>query len=417
MFWQKKKPRKTKLGNTKLVSISKVFIGTSLVCLLSLSTSWFVPGNISGVAPSVALADSDDEEQKEALEQVRRNIGKIQAEIRETQLLHDSVQREILKLEIELARIQKDLKKVKRKIRSEQSKLSKLYRKRKALKKDLKAQHKLLAGQVRSAYMMGRQEYLKIVLNLEDSSSVGRTMTYYNYFNHARLERIEKSRNTLVSLETVEAKIKKQTARLKQTREQHTQKKNELKEISRSRAIVVAKLHAQLTDKEQDLSQLLEDERRLQKLIRDLDQAIPDILTDPGKRTAFAKLKGKLNWPTKGKLQPLYGKRRNASRVKWNGVMISARTGNDVKAVSHGRVAFAEFLRGYGLLLIIDHGDGYMSLYGHNQTIYKDIGEWVEAGEVISGVGTSGGQKQAGLYFEIRHNGKPTNPARWCRSG
>ena len=403
----------TESQNTKLALISKTLASASLVCLLSLPMFWFVPGNTLGIA----FADNDDEEQKEALDQVRRDIGKMQSEIRETQLLHDTVQKEILKLEIELARILKDLKTVKRKIRGEQSKLSKLYQKRKALKKDLKTQHKLLAGQVKSAYMMGRQEYIKIVLNLEDSSSVGRTMTYYDYFNRARLARIEKSRNTLVSLETVEAKIIKQTARLKQIREQQTKKKNKLKQVSRSRGIVVARLHSQLVDKEQDLSQLLADERQLQKLIQDLDRTIPDILTDPGKRTPFAKLKGKLNWPTKGKLKPLYGKRRNASRVKWNGVMITARTGSDVKAVSHGRVAFADFLRGYGLLLIIDHGDGYMSLYGHNQTIYKDIGEWVEAGEVISSVGTSGGQKHAGLYFEIRHNGEPTNPVRWCRSG
>ena len=365
----------------------------------------------------MAFADSDDEEHKEALAKVRRDIGKMQTEIRKTQLLHDSVQKEVLKLEIEVARIKKDLVSVTRKIRREQSKLSKLYRKRKTLKKDLKAQHKLLAGQVKSAYMMGRQEYIKIILNLEDSSSVGRTMTYYDYFNRARLSRIESSRKTLVSLQAVEQKIKKQTARLKQTRDQQTLKQTELKAVSRSRAIVVAKLHSELVNKEQNLSLLLEDEQRLQRLIKDLDRVIPDILTAPGKRKSFAKLKGKLKWPTKGELKALYGKRRNASRVKWNGVMIMAGTGRDVKAVSHGRVAFADFLRGYGLLLIIDHGDGYMSLYGHNQTIYKDIGEWVEAGETISSVGTSGGQKHSGLYFEIRHNGKPRNPVGWCRKG
>ena len=405
------------IGNTPQLGLKmtlrKALASVSLVCLLSFPTPWLLPGSPSGFA----LADSDDEEQQAALEKVRRDIGKMQKEIRKTQLLHDSVQKEVLKLEIELARIQKDLKVVKRKIRSEQSKLSKLYRKRKSLKKDLKAQHKLLAGQVRSAYMMGRQEYIKIILNLEDSSSVGRTMTYYDYFNRARINRIEHSRNTLVSLQSVEANIKKQTAKLKQTREQYSKKQKELKAVSKSRTVVVARLHSELVDKEKNLSQLQEDERHLQKLITDLDQAISDILTDPGKRSPFAKLKGKLRWPTKGKLNALYGKRRNSSKVKWTGVMIRAKSGSDVKAVSHGRVAFADFLRGYGLLLIIDHGDGYMSLYGHNQTIYKEIGEWVEAGELISSVGTSGGQKHAGLYFEIRHNGKPTNPVRWCRRG
>lgn len=399
------------------LAISKLFASTSLGCILSFSFVWFVMAIMLVIIPATAMAGSDEVEHKQALEKVRRDIGKMQSEIRKTQLLHDSVQKEILKLEIELTRINKDLISVKRQIRHEQSKLSKLYQKRKALKQDLKAQHKLLAGQVRSAYMMGRQEYLRIILNLEDSSSVGRTMNYYSYFNQARLNRIEQSRKTLVSLRAVEEKIKTQTARLKQTREQQTQKQNELKEVSRSRAVVVAKLHSELVNKEQNLSQLLEDEQRLQRLIKDLDRAIPDILTDPGKRAQFAKLKGKLIWPTKGELKKLYGQRRNGSRVKWNGVMIMAGTGRDVKAVSHGRVAFADFLRGYGLLLIIDHGDGYMSLYGHNQTIYKEIGEWVEAGETIASVGTSGGQKHSGLYFEIRHNGKPANPVSWCRKG
>ncbi len=368
---------------------------------------------ISILSPVLLIADDDEA----ALKQVRRDIGKLQTDIRETQMLHDSVQKEVLKLEIELASLQKELKIVKSKIRRQKHKLNKLYKKRKNLKKDLKTQHKLLASQVKSAYMMGRQEYVKIILNLEDTSSIGRTMTYYNYFNQARLNRIKESRDTLISLEAVEKKINTQTALLKKTKQQRTTKRKALKSVTQSRAIVVAQLHKQLRTKEQDLSILLEDERRLQKLISDLDEVMPAILTDPGNRTPFAKLKGKLKWPTTGKLKNIYGKKRKAGRVKWNGVMIMAKTGQDVKAVSHGRVAFAEFLRGYGLLLILDHGDGYMSLYGHNQTIYKEIGEWVETGETIASIGTSGGQKHSGLYFEIRYNGKPSNPVRWCRSG
>jgi len=364
-------------------------------------------------SPILLFADDDEA----ALNKVRRDIGKMQSEIRETQMLHDTVQKEVLTLEIELASLQKALKKVKSKIRRQNYKLNKLYQKRKDLKKDLKTQHKLLASQIKSAYMMGHQEYIKIILNLEDTSSIGRTMTYYNYFNQARLNRIQKSRTTLASLAEVEKKIKAQTAVLKKAKQQQTTQRKELKSVTQSRAIVVAQLHKQLRNKEQDLSVLLEDERRLQKLINDLDEVMPAVLTDPGNRTPFAKLKGKLNWPTRGKLKDIYGKKRRTGRVKWNGVMIMAQSGQDVKAVSHGRVAFAEFLRGYGLLLILDHGDGYMSLYGHNQTIYKEIGEWVDTGETIASIGSSGGQKHSGLYFEIRYNGKPSNPVRWCRSG
>ncbi len=386
--------------STPLIQQWRTLFLTSLFCCLL-------------IFPIVINADDNEA----TLNKVRRDIGKMQKEIRETQLLHDSVQKEVLTLEIKLAGLQKELRRVRSKISRQKYKLNKLQQKRKKLKKDLKTQHKLLASQVKSAYMMGQQEYLKIILNLEDTSSIGRTMTYYNYFNQARLNRIEKTRKTLATLEAVEQKINTQTALLKKTRQQQTTKRKDLKKVTQSRAIVVAELHKQLRNQEQDLSILLEDERRLQKLISDLDEVIPAILTDPGNRTPFAKLKGKLSWPTKGKLKNIYGKKRKAGRVKWNGVMIMAQAGQDVKAVSHGRVAFAEFLRGYGLLLILDHGDGYMSLYGHNQTIYKEIGEWVETGETIASIGTSGGQKHSGLYFEIRYNGKPSNPVRWCRSG
>ena len=389
------------LLDMSLADFNTRFLSGALACCLSFSISF-------------SLFADDDEETRDALDKVRRDIGKLQKTIRETQNLHDSVQKEVLSLERDLAKLKKELNRVDRKLRRQKSKLSKLYRQRKSLRADLKIQHKHLAGQIRSSYMLGRQEYIKILLNLEESSTVGRTMVYYDYFNRARVNRIKKSSNTLASLDDVEKKIQAQAIVLKQIRQERLAKQNELKKVTQSRAIVVAKLHKELVSKEKDLSSLLENERRLERLITDLDRAIPDILTDPGKRTPFARLKGKLRWPTKGRLKAVYGKRKQG-RLKWNGVMIMAREGRDIKAVSHGRVAYADFLRGYGLLLIIDHGDGYMSLYGHNQTIYKDIGEWVETGETIASVGTSGGQKHSGLYFEIRHNGKPTDPVRWCR--
>ena len=130
---------------------------------------------------------------------------------------------------------------------------------------------------------------------------------------------------------------------------------------------------------------------------------------------AFGKLKGKLHWPTQGRVQDNFGKNRASGRKLTNGVLIQADEGREVRSVAQGRVAYADWLRGYGMLLILDHGDGYMSLYGHNQAIYKELGEWVQAGEVIATVGKSGGENQSSLYFEIRHNGKPDNPLRWCR--
>jgi len=189
-----------------------------------------------------------------------------------------------------------------------------------------------------------------------------------------------------------------------------------LEKTSRARALVVSRLNQEIHSKGEALVRLLEDERRLQQVVETIHEAMPEVLTDRGQRPVFGKLKGRLQWPTKGKVRALFGKPRQAGRVRWNGVLIQAREGKEVHSVSHGRVAYADWLRGYGLLLIVDHGDGYMSLYGHNQSLFKETGDWVEAGEVIGSVGKSGGFQQAELYFEIRHNGKPSNPVKWCKT-
>lgn len=361
------------------------------------------------------LLHAEDAGNEKALAQVRSRIDKLRKDIEKTQTLHDSVRTELRDIEREISKLLRGLKQLNQKLALQQRKLDALQQQRKTLKADLDTQHHLLARQVEAAFMIGRQEYVKLILNQEDPAAVGRTMIYYDYFNRARVKRIDATKVTLKKLQSVEQEITTQTQALNEIKQQQLNKKAALQESSRSRAVVVASLHKELVSKEQQLNRLVEDERRLQNLVSQLDKAIPDILTAPGLHTPFSRLRGKLIWPTRGKMLVAYGTRREGGRLRWNGVLIRANEGREVHAVSHGRVAYADWLRGYGLLMIIDHGDGYMSLYGHNQALYKETGEWVEAGEVIASVGRSGGQDQAGLYFEIRHNGKPIDPAKWCR--
>ena len=365
--------------------------------------------------PVGLCASADAAGSEKALSQVRSRIDNLRKEIEKTQTLHDSVRTELRDIERQISKLLRVLKQLDQKLAKQQRKLNTLHQQRKALKAELATQHHLLARQVQAAFMIGRQEYVKLLLNQEDPAAVGRSMTYYDYLNRARLKRIEATKVTLTKLQSVEQDITTQTQALNATKQEQLGKKEALQKSSSERAVVVASLNKELVSKEQELNRLVEDERRLQNLVSRLDKAIPDILTAPGTHKPFAKLRGKLIWPTKGKLQVSFGTRREGGRLKWNGVLIRADEGREVHAVSHGRVAYADWLRGYGLLLIIDHGNGYMSLYGRNQAIYKETGEWVEAGEVIASVGKSGGQAQAGLYFEIRHNGIPTDPARWCR--
>lgn len=360
----------------------------------------------------LAVADSGNEK---ALSQVRNQIEKLRKEIEKTQTLHDSVRTELRDIERDISKLFGVLKQLNQKLAQQQRKLDELQQQRKTLRADLATQYHLLARQVQAAYMIGRQEYVKLLLNQEDPAAIGRSMTYYDYFNRARVQRIDTTQATLQKLQAVESEIAAQTRSLNEIKGQQLAKKDELEASSRSRAQVVARLQQELVSKEQELHRLVEDERRLQDLVSRLDRAIPDILTAPGSHKAFSRLRGQLAWPTQGRLQVSFGTRREGGRLRWNGVLIQAAEGREVHAVSHGRVAYADWLRGYGLLLIIDHGDGYMSLYGHNQAIYKETGEWVEAGETIASVGRSGGQSESSLYFEIRHNGKPTDPAKWCR--
>lgn len=351
-----------------------------------------------------------------ALSAVRQRIEALRKDIEKTQTLHDSVRTELRNIERQIGKLYGVLRQIDKKLGIQQHKLDQLHQQRRSLKADLATQHHLLARQIEAAFMIGRQEYMKMLLNQQDPAAVGRTLIYYDYFNRARAKRIAATKATLKKLQVVEQDISDQTRKLNTLKQQQLDKQADLKKRSKARAQVVAKLHNQLVSKEHKLKNLIADEQRLQNLVSRLNQAIPDdILTAPGSHKPFPRLRGQLIWPTRGKLQARFGTRRPDSRLRWHGVLIRAKEGQNVRAISHGRVAYADWLRGYGLLMIIDHGDGYMSLYAHNRALYKETGEWVEAGEVIASVGKSGGENHAGLYFEIRHNGIPVNPARWCR--
>ena len=195
------------------------------------------------------------------------------------------------------------------------------------------------------------------------------------------------------------------------------QQKKQLGKDRGKRKSIIGSLDKQLKKQGGSLSRLQDEATQLQNLINSIQEIFVDAPENEISRQAFAKLKGKLAWPVEGKVRRLFGRTKPLSDLRWQGVMIEAPNGRHVMAVSHGRVAFADWLRGLGNLIIIDHGNSYLSLYGHNESLFKSAGEWVEAGEVISSIGNSGGQKKTGLYFEIRRKGKPQNPTGWCKAG
>lgn len=371
-------------------------------------------GSLGGVpAPLSAAASSADREA--ALAQLRTKIEMLRKDIAATQTLHDNVRSELATLERQIGDVHNQLRKLKREQSRQEQKLTQLGHEQQQLQRDVAAQQDLLGRQMQAAYMMGQQETLKIWLNAQDPALMGRTGRYYDYLHRARAQRIGQTRQTIERLRQLSESIAQERTALAELQHAQQTKKQELLTRSQDRSNVVRRLRAELQSKEQQLQSTLEDERRLQQLVTSLRNLVPDVLAIPGQRQAFDKLKGKLRWPAAGKVQDSFGKRRESGSTRTNGVVILADEGREVRAVSHGRVAYADWLRGYGLLVILDHGEGFMSLYGHTQAIYKEPGEWVEAGELIASVGNSGGVNQPGLYFEIRQNGKPANPGQWCR--
>lgn len=352
---------------------------------------------------------------KEAeLTQLRARIDALRSDLHKVRNRYDGMRNALRDLEQRIAAFRKSIATLDSQLVTQEGKLRTLERKQRRLDSALSEQRAHLARQVRAAYAVGRQEYVKILLNQEDPAAVGRVVTYYDYLNRARIERIATINATLDELHAVKAEVAAEREQLQQLRDKAAAEKRELETSRGERSALLVRLKSEISSKDQQLSRLMTDERELQKLIGALSRALEDIPPDiEGK--PFAALKGKLGWPAKGRFLAQYGTRRNVGSLTWQGVLIGAPEGHQVKAIANGRVAFAEWLRGYGMLLIIDHGDGYMSLYGYNQTLYKSVGDWVKAGESVAAVGNSGGQEQSGLYFEVRHNGKPTNPSQWCR--
>ncbi len=177
---------------------------------------------------------------------------------------------------------------------------------------------------------------------------------------------------------------------------------------------LLTRLEQEINNQEKNLSELEGSRNRIENLLMSLGELLADIPQSPSDSRPFKQQKGKLPWPASGPFLATYGEPRKQGGLKWNGVLISTAHGTPVRAVSHGRIAFADWLQGYGFITIIDHGEGYMSLYGHNETLIKQAGDWVNSGEVIATSGDSGGQPMPGVYFEIRSRGKPVNPGGWC---
>ncbi len=358
-------------------------------------------------------AQSDEEKTREQLEQLEREIQRINSDIASASTRRDKLQKQLREAEVKLGRLQRDIRGTRGEIEAGERELAALEAERDKLETARDEQQARIALELKTAWQMGSQGQLKVLLSQENPDTIARMMAYYRYFFEARHALLEEFRATLASLQEVEQNIDATLATLEERAQELETQVARLDSAQTERAKAVSQLNASIASASSTLEKKEADRKELEALLSAIEEAV-DKLELPSNYQAFQDAKGSMPWPVSGRASNRFGSTRNEGKMRWQGVTIPAKEGTTVNAIHHGRVVYADWLRGSGLLLIIDHGDGYMSLYAHNQSLLRDVGEWVSAGTPISTVGSTGGRETSALYFEIRRDGKPVNPATWC---
>ena len=441
----------------------RAFIALALICLLN-----------------PAFADDERAQTQKQIDAARQDVVELQKALGKLQEEKTGVQKDLRGTETEMGKLEKQVEVLQKELKKTEVELQRLDQEKKKLQAQRVEQQRLIAIQARAAYQSGRQEYLKLLLNQQHPEKFARTLPYYDYMSQARLAQLHTFNETLRQLAAVGKDIDLQQAQLLVQKSTLDDQREELDKVRQERQKVLAKLNQDYKARDQKLQSRQQDQADLAKVLKTIEetlarqareaeearqkaliaareaeekrqreaQAQAQALAErnktrddskeepeeaprrpvksPGAMVSsagvsyggpFAEAKGKLPWPVDGRLLARFGEARgDDARSTWDGVMINAAAGSQVHAVHGGRVVFADWLRGSGLLVILDHGNGYLSLYGHNQSLLKQAGDVVKAGEAISTVGNSGGQEATALYFAIRQQGRPSDPAQWCRT-
>ena len=368
---------------------------------------------------SALQADENDKSVRDyqaTLDKLYESIDKVQKHLKSTRSKRSSVVAELQKLESSISSNALKLKKTTAEISKLDSRIDKLRKQLRQLSIRVAQQRELLGEQLRAAYMSGSQQQLKILLNQQDPERLGRMQVYFDYLNRSRQQQISDYNTSIEAKRQTEGDLKSALTKQKGRLDEQQRQKKQLARQRSQRNQLLARLEREIEDQEVTLSDLRTSRDRIENLLESLGELLADIPPGPDGRESFATRVGDLPWPISGDFVARFGSSRKQGDLKWNGVLIAEHYGTPVRAVSHGRVVFSDWLQGFGFITILDHGNGYMTLYGHNESLFKQAGDWVEAGEVIATVGDSGGHPSPALYFEIRERGKPVDPARWCNS-
>lgn len=367
-------------------------------------------GGLGGLLGGTVLAASPAVTEAE-LKQVRTRIESIRKAIHDDAERRDALATQLKGAELEIQSAREQLSAIRSQRQASEERLKALRAERAAAQARVDAQRAALGGELRAAYMNGREEQIKVWLNQSEPSLLGRMMAYYGYFGRARAEQITAISEHLAHLDLLAENIAAETEKLKALETENARQVSSLAGARERRALTLAKVQDQLKSRSDELAKLERDARALEKLVEDLRRAIedfPELADQP-----FQKVKGKLPWPVKGPLLAKFGQIRAGGPLKWQGLLISSARGTQVRAPFHGRVVYADWLPGLGLLIVLDHGGGFMSLYGHNEQLFRRVGDRVTPGDPLAAVGEVAGVGKTGLYLEIRKGRQVLNPADW----
>jgi len=352
------------------------------------------------------------EPSEEALENLMSAIEDVQADISKRRNERSSLYSILQETEKSLSQVSSRIREIDNDIETNETLLTGYTGQRAELEKEKASQLSLIRQYLRSAHQAGKQEYFKLLLNQENPALLSRTLQYYRYFSEARSEKITDFTRTIREIEALESEIAVTTLKLNEQQQALAQQQANLEDASRERQSLLDELDATLSSSNRKLESLEAQRAEMEILLEELRQSIANLSLGEQEQ-AFTELRGRLPWPVKGRILNSFGSSYGLGDLDWQGITIAAQQGSAVRAIHHGRVVFSDWFSSSGLLLIIDHGGGYMSLYAHNQELYKEVGEWVRSGETIASVGNTGGQQDSSLYFEIRHDGESQNPSTW----
>ena len=367
------------------------------------------PGSVSAQQKKPTPAQKEAE-----LKQVKTRIERVRKAVNEDVEKRDKLSVQLRDAELDVQKARGALDELRAQRLQSEAELRELEAEQAKRERELAAERDSLAGELRAAYVNGREEQLKLLLNQQDPARVGRMLAYYGYFGRARADRIASIRQQLAELAVVRQKIADETERLRALEEQQSSQLESLRTAQNRRVKAVSAIDSQIKARGGELKRLESQAGSLEKLIANLRKALES--GPVAKQAPFEPLRGKLPWPVQqGRVLARFGQPRAGGSLKWQGMLVGTDRGARVRAPFGGRVVYADWLPGMGLMLVLDHGQGYMSLYGHNEELFRKVGDTVAAGDVIASVGDSGGHQTPALYFEVRRGREPVNPENWLQ--